>query len=76
MNTAHVTPESSHSYLDPRGFLRKVSRQNLWSSSRKIMVGPEVTARELTSTRNKEKLALVAPPYLPPAPYASEAGLA
>lgn len=42
----------------------------------KDMVGPEVTARELTSTRNKEKLALVAPPYLPPAPYASEAGLA
>lgn len=58
MNTARVTPESSRSYLDPRGFLGKMSRQNLRSTSRKVMVGPEVTA-----TRNKEKLALVAPLY-------------
>lgn len=33
------------------------------------MVGPGITARELTATRNKEKVALVAPLYLSPAPY-------
>lgn len=74
-----------HSPCDPRVFAflprpKGIPQENVKTEPmvqfEKDMVGPEVTARELTSTRNKEKLALVASPYLPPALHASEAGLA